>query len=195
MKTDTICPYCSGSVIAEGEECCEGCRKAFELERNKPGTLLRISSYLNSAPTRYQDFADRVWLAFVTWREARGEGVEGRVAVMFSILNRVQRPSWWGTSIQTVLFKKWQYSSLTDPNDPQLTKWPSDEDPSWKACLSTAFEVMGGRMENPVPGADSYHDISIPSPYWATPEMFVKQVGRLKFYNVDLDYEWSVTKE
>jgi spore germination cell wall hydrolase CwlJ-like protein len=87
-----------------------------------------------------------------------------------------------------VLFKRWQYSSLTDPRDPQLTTWPKD-DPVWGQCLYVADGVLNGVFSNPVPGADSYHDISIPAPAWATPEMFVKQIGKLRFYNVDKDVE------
>lgn len=87
-----------------------------------------------------------------------------------------------------VLFKKWQYSSLTDPKDPQLTTWPKD-DTVWGHCLYVADGVLNGVFSNPVPGADSYFDLSIPAPAWATPEMFVKQIGKLRFYNVDRDVE------
>jgi spore germination cell wall hydrolase CwlJ-like protein len=128
-------------------------------------------------------------LALVVWRESRGEGPDGRIGVAFSIMNRVARPSWWGDSIQNVCGKKYQYSSFTDPHDPQLTNWPKDTDPSWLGCMNVAEAVLDGKVENPVPGADSYFDLSIKAPAWATPEIFVKQIGRLKFYNVDRDIE------
>lgn len=133
--------------------------------------------------------ADISFLALAIWREARGESLEGKIAVACSVMNRVERPSWWGTTVLEVVFKKWQYSSLTDPRDAQLTTWPRESAPAWQECLVVADMALKHGVENPVPGADSYHDISIPDPYWATPDMFVGQIGRLKFYDVDKDYE------
>ena len=135
-----------------------------------------------------QDYAEITFMALCIWREARGESMVGKAAVAHSIMNRVRRPKWWGRTVMEVLFKKWQYSSLTDPNDPQLTKWPAN-DALWRECMTIAHDVYYGLMDNPSPSSDSYHDVSIPSPKWATPEMFVTQIGRLKFYNVDGDYE------
>lgn len=132
--------------------------------------------------------SDTVFMALTIWREARGEPQDGQVAVAHSILNRVKKPSWWGKSVMEVLFKKWQYSSLTDPKDRQLTTWPKD-DTVWGQCLFVADQVLSGNFSNPVPGADSYYDLSISAPKWATPEMFVKQIGRLRFFNVDKDTE------
>ena len=112
----------------------------------------------------------------------------GKIAVGYSIMNRVHSPKWWGTNILEVLFKKLQYSSVTDPRDKQLTTWPR-KSALWNECKTIAQDVISGKMDNPVLGADSYHDISIPDPYWAKKGMFVRQIGRLKFYNVDSDYE------
>ncbi len=137
----------------------------------------------------HQGYADRAFLALTIWREARGELYEARVGVAMVILNRVLRPSWWGRDVQSVIFKKWQFSSLTDPGDPQLTKWPLTADPSWIDCLEIACSAIDGSLVNPVPGADSYFDISIPAPAWALPESFVGQLGRIKFYDLDHDVE------
>ncbi|MEN6440924.1 MAG: cell wall hydrolase [Syntrophobacter sp.] len=131
-----------------------------------------------------------VFLALTVWREARGQSEECRRGVAYSILNRVKRPSWWGKDICSVVFKRLQYSSLTYSKDPQLTTWPnSSEDPSWIQCLQVAMEAIAGISENPVPGADSYHDISISAPKWAEPKMFVRQIGRIRFFDVDMDVE------
>jgi len=136
--------------------------------------------------------ADRVFLALTVWREARGESRLGKIAVACSIMNRVNRPSWWGNDVLSVLFRKWQYSSLTDPRDRQLTLWPDRRTSDWQECLQVACAVLDGEIvDNPVPGADSYHDISIPAPKWATPAMFVGQIGRLRFFNVDGDHPES----
>ena len=141
-----------------------------------------------------QRWADVVFLALAVWREARGEHMSGKIGVASCMLNRVARPSWWGTDISSVLFKKWQISSLTDPKDRQLTEWPRTNDPAWIECLEVALQAVDGTLPDIVPGADSYFDESIPNPPWATPERFVAKFGRLLFYNVDQDTETSNKK-
>jgi spore germination cell wall hydrolase CwlJ-like protein len=144
--------------------------------------------------TLTQEATEKVFLALAVWREARGESYEGKAAVASSIMNRVARPSWWGHDLLSVIFKKWQYSSMTDPKDKQLTTWPQKYAVDWIECLQAASNAVDGiadkrASENPVPGADGYYDISISPPKWATPETFVKQIGKLRFYNLDRDFE------
>ena len=136
-----------------------------------------------------QRIAEIAFLALTIWREARGESREVQSGIAYCVLNRVHRPSWWGGDVCGVIFKKWQFSSLTDPNDKQLTTWPSAADPSWQQCLQVAVDTLNLSSANPVPGADSYYDISIPAPKWATAATFVKQLGRVRFYNLDHDVE------
>ena len=128
-----------------------------------------------------QSDADRTFLALTLWRECRGESRDGKEAVAHSIMNRLRSPS-WGNTIQNVVFQRLQYSSLTYDKDPQLTNWPLDSDASWKECLQIAEMVMTGQTPNPIGAGDSYHDTSIKSPNWATPDRFIGQIGRLRFY-------------
>jgi spore germination cell wall hydrolase CwlJ-like protein len=139
-----------------------------------------------------QRMSDVTLLALVLWREARGESRDAKVAVAHSIRNRVERPSWWGKTLLEVLFKKWQYSSVTDPNDPQRITWPSPLDASWWECMGIARDVLAGALPNPVPGADSYYDLSIPAPKWADPKAFIARIGNLRFYDLDHDHELAV---
>ena len=140
-----------------------------------------------------QEHADKTFLALTIWREARGEPDEAKTAVAYCVLNRVDRPTWWGKDVMSVVFKKWQFSSMTDPKDPQLTTWPQSTDSSWPKCLSIACRAYDRALENPVIGADSYYDISLDkigkAPKWATEETFVRQIGKIKFYNLDKDVE------
>lgn len=123
------------------------------------------------------------FLALCLWREARGETHEGKVAVAWSIMNRMAHRQ-WGNTVMAVVFQRLQYSSLTYKGDPQLVLWPKDDDPSWHICLKVADETLNGLNTNPIDGADSYHDISIPPPDWAKKSVFVKQLGRIRFYKV-----------
>jgi spore germination cell wall hydrolase CwlJ-like protein len=136
-----------------------------------------------------QKHADITFLALTLWREARGESDECIAGVAGVILNRVARPAWWGVDVMTVCFKKFQFSSLTDPRDRQLTLWPRSDDKSWQKCLKIAVCAISGGLQHPAPGSDSYHDISIPAPEWADPKKFVRQIGRIRFYNLDEDVE------
>lgn len=133
-------------------------------------------------------------LALCVWREARGEPYDTQLAVAYSILNRVARPSWWGDTISAVIFARWQYSSFTDPKDKQLTTWPfrgkkSPHEGSFQTAMQAANDALNRAVANPVPGADSYFDVSIPPPKWATPETLVKQIGRIRFFNLDRDIQ------
>lgn len=133
--------------------------------------------------------AELTFLALAVWREARGESRAAKAAVAHSILNRVKHPGWWGKSnVHMIVFKRWQYSSMTDPKDKQLTTWPAYDDPSWGECLEIAGGVMAGTMPNPAPGADSYFDDSLQGtfrPRWAGVDIFVAKIGRLNFYDTD----------
>jgi spore germination cell wall hydrolase CwlJ-like protein len=137
----------------------------------------------------YQALADKAFLALCVWREARGESLAAQTGVAYVIMNRVKKPSWWGHDVMSVLFKKWQFSSLTDPGDKQLTRWPDSSDESWQRCLEVACNVIERNFPNTVRGADHYYDISIRPPKWADPLKFVAQVGRLRFYDLDFDTE------
>lgn len=149
---------------------------------------------MNVPVTPWQMYG-RVLLALTIWREARGEPFDGKMAVAHSIKNRVDHPSWWGNDIISVLTKKWQYSSLTDPNDKQLTTWPKSDDHLFEECLVIADGVLGGLYQTTLTrGADSYYDDSLKGdnmPKWAKehPERYVGKIGKLNFYNMDCDVE------
>ena len=128
-----------------------------------------------------------ILLALCIWREARGELLETKQCVAWSIRNRVQRPGWWGHGWAGVILQPWQYSSFNH-NDPNASKLPIPTDPSWQDCLTVAEQVYP--QESPIPdnshGADSYYDMSLDTnpPSWASDGSKVKTVdmGRLHFY-------------
>lgn len=149
------------------------------------------------ATEEMQHVTNVFYVSFTLWREARSEPRDGKIAVVYSILDRVASPKWWGRDVPTIVSKAWQYSSLTDPNDPQLVKYPVYDD-SWVECLSVTLDVFSGRVANPVPGADSYYATWMDrkvnpktgrymTPPWAlaNTSKFVAQIGGHKFYNTD----------
>jgi hypothetical protein len=153
---------------------------------------------VNVDPVVSVNVCSPVFLALEIWREAQGASVEAKLGVGYSIMNRVERPSWWGRRLDQVMFKKWQYSSMAAPGDPNLIKWPMFDDPSWLECLAVARAVLGKTEPNTIPGADSYHDSSIPTPpTMATGRdcgVIVSPYGNsIHFWDVDHDYEAPVT--
>lgn len=129
---------------------------------------------------------ERVFLALLLWREARGEDFQTKRVVAHSIRNRVNAPSWWGQGWLGVMFKKWQYSSLTAPGDPNLVKFPQENDTSWIACMDVADEAHGTPMVDEAKGATHYFDKSLdsnPPPWTKAANMeFIMDSGNFHFY-------------
>jgi N-acetylmuramoyl-L-alanine amidase len=125
---------------------------------------------------------DIAFIALTVYREARGESDEGKLAVAFSIMQRVKHPAWWGNDALDVVFHPYQYSSMTVKGDPNLTVWPRSDDPAWQACINAAVSAYYATQPNPAPEADSYFDCSIKPPYWTEDADFIACIGRLRFY-------------
>lgn len=83
---------------------------------------------------------------------------------------------------------------MSAPGDPNLIKYPTLDALSFK-IYQIAWNIVQNRIQSNVPGADSYYDISIPAPNWADENKFVKQVGRIRFYNLDKDIEVELLPE
>lgn len=125
-------------------------------------------------------------LALCVWREARGESWQGKLGVAWSIRNRVMRPgqTWWGDDWETVILKRWQYSSF-NADDPNARLIPGDPttDFSWAQCLSVAEDVYSNSVADPTNGATHYHAASMnPPPKWAETAQFKVQLGNHLFY-------------
>lgn len=102
------------------------------------------------------------------WREARGCTVQAKLGVAWSIQNRVNHPSWWGTDVVSVILKPYQYSSF-DFADPNAIKFPQPTDTSWQACLQIMDQVTRNGEPDPTNGATHYYDKSLDDkpPAWA----------------------------
>jgi spore germination cell wall hydrolase CwlJ-like protein len=139
-------------------------------------------------PVQAYDF---ILLALCIWREARGEALNTKNAVAWSIRNRVLNPGWWGTGWSGIILQPFQYSSF-NRSDPNATKLPMQTDPSWQDSLIAAQQVYSSdpatapAIADPTNGATSYFDMSLDlnPPSWATDGSFVKtaDIGRLHFY-------------
>ena len=86
--------------------------------------------------------------ALCTWKEARGEGVDGMRAVLHCIVNRVGAPGFAHT-LHDVIYGKNQFTSMSVPSDPEFNLDPTnddDDDPAfiWSEAQRLATEVLNG---------------------------------------------------
>jgi spore germination cell wall hydrolase CwlJ-like protein len=130
-----------------------------------------------------QSAVDIVMAALTCWREARGEPFSAKVGQLWVMKNRAQRHWMHDSTVQDVAIRKWQFSAMTAPGDPNLVKWPGSADPSWIECLMVADQVLSGQIDDPTGGAVFYHDVSIqgPPPAWGTVVETIR-LGKLIFY-------------
>jgi len=122
-------------------------------------------------------------LARCIWGEARGEMVEGKLAVAHVVLNRVKARSWYGKSISDVILKPRQFSCFDedDPNLGQILKLSSNS-PELAFCRAIAELTIRDRLTNdPTGGATHYHTVNS-KPSWASKLVFLCRIGNHLFY-------------
>ena len=126
-------------------------------------------------------------MARTLWGEARGEGLPGITAVACVILNRANNPRWWGKDVVDVCWKPYQFScwNENDPNRAKLLAVTTD-DIQFRLCLDVARRAISDTLPDPTGNADSYYDISIPTPNWANGADRTYAVGDLRFYRLEL---------
>lgn len=125
-------------------------------------------------------------LSLCVWREARNQDYLGKIAVAWSIRNRVLKPgkTWWGDDWEEVILKPYQFSSF-NPNDPNANKLPGDptQDKSWDASLQAATLAYMATGNDPTDGATHYYNPKVVAePAWAKTGKFVKTIGDHRFY-------------
>lgn len=119
-------------------------------------------------------------LALCAWREARGQTPAAQRGVIWSVLNRAQKPGWWGKDIVSVILHPFQYSSFNS-GDPNALKFPNNSDPVFAQIAAMAQDPG----VDPTGGAVNYHDSSL-LPEWAASGQFVEtvQIDSFTFYRL-----------
>lgn len=112
---------------------------------------------------------DREVLARTLWGEARGEGLNGQIAVAWTIRNRVndgRAKSWWGEGYSGVCLKPWQFScwNKNDPNYAHLSGAKAIPAGQLAQAQKAADLVMSGSVEDPTNGATHYYATTMPKP-------------------------------
>lgn len=130
-------------------------------------------------------------MAATIWGEARGETYKGKVAVAWVIRNRAESPTWWGSDIESVCLKPYQFSCWNsgDPNVKKVRQIGLEWDGSIKAvnetvvqeCVAAALAVIRGKEPDDTDGSTHYHTVAI-EPDWAKGKVGTR-LGNHLFYN------------
>ncbi len=125
--------------------------------------------------------SDYALTSLCLWREARGEGHDGMMAVACVLRNRVNRHH---STYFAQVVKKWAFSSMTAPGDPQLILFPVEADAEWIQAQAITLSVIDGGAPDTTSGATLYYDDSISFPKSWNPAVVesVGKVGRLNLY-------------
>ncbi len=125
-------------------------------------------------------------IARTVFGEARGETHQGKVAVAWVIKNRVDNPSWWGTTVQEVCLNPFQFScwNRRDPNHDTTLATPLDDE-RLAEIVQLCDGVSAGRIKDPTNGADSYCETPLRHQLaWAKHRSPTAVIGHHTFYKV-----------
>lgn len=128
-------------------------------------------------------------LARTMWGEARGERVAGMEAVAHVVFNRRDARRWWGSTIEAVCHKPFQFSCWNegDRNRGQLMTIDGTN-AEFAAALNVAQALAAmspteRARADTTKGATHYHVRGLtPLPNWARGKVPCEQIGRHVFY-------------
>ena len=137
----------------------------------------------------FEALRDDQLLALCIYGEARGESIEGKIAVASVIMNRVEHPRWWGRHLRGVILRPWQFSCFNeaDPNFKYLKqmagsfKFNLDYSPALKECFWVAQGILNNSLRSNVGDATHYHTLKV-TPSWRMKLRMIKTLGSHIFY-------------
>ena len=132
---------------------------------------------------------DVVVLALTCWGEARGGGIPGMQSVANVVMNRVNHPRWWGTTIRTVCLCTGQFDcwNQNGPNYDKMIHLSLDNQ-NYLIALGVAYLAKTGVLPNITMNSDSYYALSMSTPpYWAAPPAtHVVDIAGQSFWRTEL---------
>lgn len=136
----------------------------------------------------YSSFSPSKLAALCCWREARGDGSDGMMAVAHQIYNCSRD---WRITVPHIILKPNEYSSMTIAADPQFELMPQDDDPQWRYILENVPSVLNGTHSDPTNDAHFYANLdALKEPNWFLDHIvkdtlrhpFTIKVGRHSFF-------------
>ncbi len=78
----------------------------------------------------------------------------------------------WPGTVEGVILQPWQFSSF-NKNDPNVSLYPAENDPSWSDCVAAADDVLSSAA--PLTPANHYHVVGL-DPAWRDDQKIVASV-------------------
>ncbi|MHB8904073.1 MAG: cell wall hydrolase, partial [Patescibacteria group bacterium] len=139
----------------------------------------------------FRDDTEQMILARAIFGEGRSLPDEGKIAIAWSIRNRVEDDR-WPNNYHDVILQKSQFSAFreVDPN------WKYVKNPFykinpkqlavWEKCYKIASLVISGEIKDPTGGVNHYFSDYIDYPSWTRSKnaKFIMKIGNTLFYNL-----------
>jgi hypothetical protein len=120
----------------------------FHLSDPFTSSEVGVEDAMRSHHDRLRKLPEVELLSHFIWGEARGEKVEGKLAIAHVVLKRVKARSYYGGAIQDVILKPGHFTCFTenDPNLAQILNLPSN-------CMAAAGGALlfGGELSEFTP--------------------------------------------
>lgn len=115
------------------------------------------------------------WLAINLYHEARGESLEGQVAIGHVVMNRALEKH---KSCKEIILQPWQFSWHNGDRFPPITDYDA-----FRAALNSAEALVSERLDGKnLDGADHYFNPHVVLPDWAKSMTLVRRIGNHDFY-------------
>ena len=115
------------------------------------------------------------WLGVNIYHEARGESLEGQIAVGHVVLNRAEKKH---RDVKSIVLQPYQFSWRNNNTFPPIGNYEA-----LRKSFVAAYEVLAKRMEGKtLQGADHYFADYIDPPSWADEMTEVVKIGKHTFY-------------
>jgi N-acetylmuramoyl-L-alanine amidase len=119
----------------------------------------------------------KFWLAINLYHEARGECLEGQIAIGHVVINRALKK---GVTVKDVILKPFQFSWHNGNKFPPIGDYEA-----LASCLNASEEIINERLSGKdLWRADHYFNPWKVTPKWAEKMKFIKRVGNHDFYRV-----------
>jgi N-acetylmuramoyl-L-alanine amidase len=127
-------------------------------------------------------------LTRLVWAEARSESFEGQCAIVWTVINRLNRePGRFPSTLQGIIKQPAAFSCF-NTSDPQCarTKTIDERDPAFIEAMHAVTSVLTGREPSPIGAADHYYVTKMSRPpAWARKMTLVKRLGAHSFFVED----------
>lgn len=133
-------------------------------------TVPMIHSTVSVKPKELECLAKNIY------HEARGESLQGQIAVAAVTMNRL-RAEGFPSSICKVVYQPYQFSWVHQLKNHLPRNKEAYENAKW-----VALTVLHGSFKDPTYGATYYHAKSV-KPYWIKKVSLTTTIGNHKFYS------------